>query len=132
MLIWRRSLLVGGSFEDERQQGFEVAWQPDMDVFELPDEFVLSLSLPGVRPEDAEVSVVGRSLVIAGERRFSVPPGAIAHQIESPRGRFQRRVRLPANADVTAISSQMSDGQLVLRIAKSAPRSMRVPITRHR
>ncbi len=132
MLIWRRSLLVGGSFEDERQPGLEVAWQPDMDVFELPEEFLLSLSLPGVRPEDVDVTVVSRSLLITGERRFAVPPGAIAHQIEAPRGRFQRRVRLPVNADVTAISSQMSDGQLVLRIAKSAPRSMRVPITRHR
>ena len=132
MLIWRRSLLLGGSFEHERQQGFEFAWQPDMDVFELPEEFVLSLSLPGVRPEDVDVTVASRSLLITGERRFAVSPGAIAHQIESPRGRFHRRVRLPADAEVTAISSQMSDGELVLRIAKSAPRSMSVPIDRHR
>src|SRR2546423_12999483 len=126
MLIWRRPLL-SGSFEDE-QIGLEVDWRPDLDVFELPQEFLLRLSLPGVRPEDVDVTVVGRTMTVSGVRQFPIPDGAVAHLIESPRGRFERRVRLPANADLSGIRTEMADGQLLVRVAKAPPRSLTVTI----
>lgn len=125
MLIWRRSLLASGTFEEE-QTGLEVTWRPDMDVFELPDEYLLSLSLPGVAARDVDVTLNGSTMVVSGERKLPVPAGAVAHLIESSPGRFERRVRLPANADVGNLRMQMSDGQLRLRVPKAAPRSVRV------
>jgi HSP20 family protein len=117
MLIWRRSPLSSGSFEEE-QTGLELTWRPEMDVFELRDEYLLSLSLPGVRAEDVEVTVTGGTLLISGERRLAVQDGAVAHLIESSAGRFKRPVRLPPNADIERISSELVDGQLKIHVPK--------------
>jgi HSP20 family protein len=127
MLIWRMPPLPTGSFE-EPDSGLELDWRPDMDVFELPQEFLLSLSLPGVRPKDVDVTVVGRTMSISGVRHATVPDGAVPHLIESPRGRFQRRVRLPAEARLSGIRTQMAAGQLLVRVPKVSPRSIKVAV----
>lgn len=127
MLVWRRSLLPSGSFEEEHT-GLEVSWRPEMDVFELPDQFLLSLSLPGVRTEDVDVTVVGHRLVVSGERTLAIPDGAVTHLIESNTGRFERRVRLPANADVARMAIEMSDGVLWVHVPKMEPRSVKISV----
>jgi HSP20 family protein len=120
-LMLRGSPLPSGSF-DEEQAGLELTWRPEMDVFELPAEFVFRLSMPGVRLEDVDVTVDGKALVVSGERRLAIPEGAIAHLLESKGGRFERWVRLPANADVASLRIEMSEGQLVMRVPKAEPR----------
>jgi HSP20 family protein len=127
MLIWRRPPLLTGAFDDP-QGALEADWQPDLDVFELAHEFVLCLSLPGVRPREVDVSVVGRVMVVSGVRRPVVPEGAIAHLIEAPRGSFGRRIRLPAESRGTGIRTEMADGQLLIRVPKIAPRSMKISV----
>ena len=131
MLIWGRSPLLSAYFEEERS-GPEVDWRPDLDVFELPQEFVFSLSLPGVDSGDVDVSVRGGTMTVSGQRKVGVPEHAVAHVIESPRGRFMRRLRLPANSEVSGIRLQMADGQLLIHVPKAPPRSVRVPVTRLR
>jgi HSP20 family protein len=127
VLIWRRPPLLTGSFEDERA-GLEVDWRPDLDVFELPVEFLLFLSLPGVRPEDVDVTVVGQTMTVSGVRQPRIPENAVAHLIESTRGRFERRVRLPPNSDISRIRTEMADGQLLVRLPKAPPQTRRVTI----
>jgi len=131
MLIWGRSPLLSAYFEEERS-GPEVDWRPDLDVFELPQEFVFSMSLPGVDSGDVDVSVLGGTMTVSGQRKVGVPEHAVAHVIESPRGRFMRRLRLPANSEVSGIRLQMADGQLLIHVPKAPPRSVRVPVTRLR
>jgi HSP20 family protein len=114
-----------GGFEEE-QTGLAVTWRPDMDVFELPAEYLLTLSLPGVTADAVDVSLLGHTMVVSGERRLPIPADAVPHLIESSAGRFERRVRLPANAVVRRMQMQMSDGQLLLRVPKAAPHSVRV------
>jgi HSP20 family protein len=118
MLIWRARLIPGSAFHEE-ETDLATDWLPDLDVFELPREFLFILSLPGVRPEDVEVGVAGRTLVVVGSRPPAVAEGAVAHLIESGRGRFQRRLRLPVNADAAAVRREMAHGQLLLRVPKS-------------
>jgi HSP20 family protein len=127
MLIWRRPPLLTGSFEDDRV-GLDVGWRPDLDVFELPTEFLLFLSLPGVRPEDVDVTVSGRTMTVSGSRQPPIPENAVAHLIESTRGRFERRVRLPASSDISRIRTEMADGQLLVRLPKAPPQSLKVTI----
>lgn len=131
MLIWGRSPVLSAYFEEERS-GPEIDWRPDLDVFELPQEFVFSLSLPGVDSGDLDVAVLGGTMTVSGERKVGVPEHAVAHLIESPRGRFLRRLRLPANSEVSGIRLQMADGQLLIHVPKAPPRSVRVPVTRVR
>lgn len=117
MVIWWRPPLYAGSFEEERT-GPEVGWQPDLDIYESSGEYVLLFDLPGVRLDDLEVSLTGRTLSVAGVRRVALPPGSAAHLVEGPRGHFARRVRLPMTADLTRMRTELRDGQLSVHIAK--------------
>ncbi len=119
MLIWRRSILPRGAFE-EQSTGLELTWRPDLDVFELTDEYLLCLSLPGVRADDVDVTSMGRTLVVSGERSQAIPDGAVVHLIESSKGRFARQIRLPADADVDRIRVEIGDGELKVHVPKIA------------
>jgi HSP20 family protein len=128
VLIWHRLPLRSGLF-DEEPHAVQVHWQPDLDIFELPDRFLLAFALPGVGAADVEVTVLGRTLVVSGERRLDIPRGALAHRIESSRGRFERSVRLPAGSDLSGIRTEIAEGQLLISIHRTDPESpRRVPI----
>ena len=45
-------------------------WVPAVDIIEEKDSFVLRADLPGVMPEDIEVSMDDGVLAVAGERRI--------------------------------------------------------------
>ncbi|HZU16093.1 MAG TPA: Hsp20/alpha crystallin family protein [Candidatus Dormibacteraeota bacterium] len=131
MVIWWRPPLQAGSFEEELGSA-EAGWRPDLDIFESDDEFLLAFDLPGVTSEDVEVILQGRTLAVAGVRRAQVPPEAIAHLVERPRGSFERRVRLPASADLSRLRTELRDGQLLVVVGKrrSAGVEVRIAVER--
>ncbi len=70
---------LGRRFEDIFGQSFlptawgrlpveQRGWAPSLEVFEKEDKFVVKVELPGVKEEDIDVSVVGETLTIKGER----------------------------------------------------------------
>jgi HSP20 family protein len=117
MVIWWRPPVQAGSFEEE-ETGPEVAWRPDLDIFESSLEYRLIFDVPGVRPHDLEVSLIGRTLTVEGTRRVALPRETVAHLLEGPRGPFARRLRLPVTADLTGMQTALRDGQLVVQIPK--------------
>lgn len=119
MLVWRRSVLHRGIFEDE-PSGLELDWRPDLDVFETPDAFVLCFSLAGVAHDEVDVRAAGRTLLVSGVRSHHAPPNAVARQLESSSGRFARSVRLPAEAAMDRIEVRMDNGMLEVRVPKDA------------
>ena len=126
MLILHRTLFPCGSFEED-QTGVEIRWRPELDVFELPGEYLLSVSLPGVTRKDAEGTVTGSTVVVSVTRRAPLSQPARAHLLESRRGRFERRVRLPANAAPSGIQVEMEEGEMVIRVPKRAATRARRP-----
>jgi HSP20 family protein len=71
-------------------------WEPPVDVFESERELTIVTALPGVEPQDIEVSIDRDALLIAGVRRLpTVTRGTAIHRVEIPHGRFERRIRLP-------------------------------------
>ena len=47
----------------------EMGWAPPIDVFEKDDKFMVKAELPGMKEEDINISVVGDTLTIKGERK---------------------------------------------------------------
>lgn len=86
-------------FDPPGRRGPNRAWQPPVDIYSTGNELVIMAALPGVTSERLEVGIDGGTLVIAGERR---PPEALrghhVQRLEIPRGRFERRLRLPPGA----------------------------------
>src|SRR3712207_3702910 len=67
---------------------------PLLDVYEEGDNYVVELAVPGMRPEDVDVSVLGNTLTIRGEWPARPQERQYLHA-ERGGGRFERSVTLP-------------------------------------
>lgn len=76
--------------------------------------------VPGVKPDQMEVTVVGNTLTISGEKPGlgDIPPERI-HRNERAAARFMRSVQLPALVDRDRTSAEYRDGQLLLTLPRS-------------
>ena len=95
------------------------AWEPPIDIFETEREVLIVVALPGVDPARVEIAVENDALVIRGERRVPVAGKApMIRRLEIPRGRFERRIDLPAMR-LDVVRKEMSQGCLWLNLVKS-------------
>lgn len=106
------------------------AWAPALDVEETEDDFTLHVELPGVAPDDVEVSLEENVLTIAGERRFYEDRESEGfRRVERSFGRFHRAVRLPDRVDADGVTATHRDGLLTISVPKaeeSKPRRIEV------
>ncbi len=81
------------------RKGSSLAWQAPVDVFERGPELTIWVALPGVAPENVEISLDGATLRVAGVRRLQVPTrSTVIRRMEIPHGRFERHIELPAGS----------------------------------
>jgi HSP20 family protein len=114
--LYRSAYVNGG----EEAKGQTV--RPAVDIREEEDSFVLHVELPGVKLEDVAVEVERNVLGIRGERKFSNDEKVRKsyRRVEQYYGNFQRSFSLPENVDSNAITAQMVDGILSVRLPKKA------------
>ena len=83
------------------------------------DEYVLRAELPGLDPEkDVQISALHGLLTIKAERREET---SARHRTEFRYGALQRSVRLPENADESAITATYRKGILEITVPLTAP-----------
>jgi len=94
-------------------------WIPAVDILEEKDRFVLRADVPGVEPDDIDVSMDSGVLNVSGERR-AVPRAddAGVQRIERATGRFFRHFTLPETADAEGITAKCTNGILEVSIPK--------------
>ena len=93
--------------------GYEVP----TDVFHTQDKLVISLDLPGVNPDDVEVTVQENVLLINGNRHFPYDADNIRFVRRGTfYGEFTQRVALGKGLDVDGISARYDVGVLELSI----------------
>ncbi len=94
-------------------------WSPQLDVTEEDDRFILEIDLPGVRREDVDLKIEGRTLVIAGTRKIvRRTVGARYSHCERVSGSFRRAVPLPREIDEEGISAALEEGILRVELPK--------------
>ncbi|MDO9166228.1 Hsp20/alpha crystallin family protein [Rhodoferax sp.] len=91
-------------------------WEPPVDMYENGRVLGLLIALPGVAPEQFEVTLEQQTIVVRGERALgaSFGPGAIL-RLEIPYGRFERRIDLP-EGDYRLVEMQLENGCLRLHL----------------
>ena len=126
-------LFEGGSFDREEGDESSVVtsqWVPHVDIKEDKDRFVLYADLPGIDPDDIEVSMDKGILTIKGERRSESSEQTDRYsRIERRYGSFHRRFALPESADAEGIQAQGRNGVLEIVIPKrpeASPRRIQV------
>ncbi|MCW5937229.1 MAG: Hsp20/alpha crystallin family protein [Fimbriimonadaceae bacterium] len=103
-----------------------------IDIFEKEGSIVVRASVPGVRPENVEVSIEGRVLSIRGQLSFEEEhKDAKVYRREITSGTFARSVRLPEDVDVERVEATFENGFVTVTIPKtveSKPAAIKVPV----
>ena len=93
---------------------------PPLNVWASADGLVIDAEMPGVDPQDVEISAVGDELSLRGKVNAQEPAeGETVLRRERPAGDFQRTLQLPFRANTGAVKATFKNG--ILRI--SIPRS---------
>ena len=118
---------------DDESRGAVSDWLPAVDVQEQPDAFLLQADLPGVDSKDIDITMENGLLSLRGRRQSETKQEEGGYRrVERVNGEFFRRFTLPDSADPEAISAQMANGVLTVRIGKRAeiqPRRIQVKTT---
>ncbi|WP_144393648.1 Hsp20/alpha crystallin family protein [Pleionea sediminis] len=113
--------------EQENATGFlSTDWKPAVDIKETDKAFLIKADIPGVKPEDIDVSSDNGYLVIKGQRKQdSDETKEGVHRVERSYGSFYRSFALPDNVDVESISAKSNHGVLELTLPKTETASAR-------
>ncbi len=92
---------------------------PAVDVYEDAQKLALKLEVPGIRREDLDIHIEGRTLTVKGQRTFAAEEKEENfHRIERRFGSFVRSFTLPATVDTDQIAATSADGVLSISLAK--------------
>ena len=102
-----------------------------VDIRESGDAIEVDASIPGVKPEDIEVSATGNSITIKGEMKRHTKRGeGEALREERYEGIFQRSFTLPTQIDPDKVEATYENGLLCVVLPKSeSVRPKRVTVT---
>ena len=133
----RRSLI--NDFEDMvdsmmRLQPYEeqMSWNLALDVAENDESFIIKASVPGVDPDDIEITLEDNTLTIKGtiSEEKEIEEGTY-HLRERRSGQFLRSVTLPARVHSDDVSAGIENGVLTLTVPKAEEaRARRIAIQR--
>lgn len=89
-----------------------------VDLYETDDEIVVEASLPGVKPDELQVSVTGDTLTVKGETKAEHEEEPNYYRKERRYGSFQRVLTLPVEVDSDKAHATFENGVLNLRLPK--------------
>lgn len=94
---------------------------PPVNLEETEEGYVLTAELPGVAPEDIDVSIEGSTVTLAGERKieYAAGEGTSVHRRERQSGNFRRAFDLPAEIDLERARAIHKHGVLRLELPRS-------------
>ena len=95
-------------------------WSLALDVTEDENEFVVTASLPGITPEDVEITLNDSVLSIVGETQDEKTVDEKNYHLRERRyGSFKRSISLPTAVDAEKVEALHENGVLTLHLPKS-------------
>jgi HSP20 family protein len=89
-------------------------------MVESDDSIVISADLPGLKPEDVDISVNDSTLTIKGEYKTEEEgERGDVHFNERRYGEFRRSITLPTSVDIDATEAEFEDGVLKVTLPKT-------------
>ena len=110
----------------------ESSWSPKAGVFpmvnitEENENFYVRAEMPGIKADDMNISVTGKTLLIEGERKAAPEEeGARYHRRERETGTFRRIISFATEVDPEKVEASMNDGVLTITLPKSEKAKIR-------
>lgn len=93
---------------------------PPVNLYDAGEAYVLTAQLPGVDPEDVDLSITGETLTLRGDRKR---PGGVSEESfrrqERQFGRWTRTVTLPDRVETNEVAATFANGILTVTMPKS-------------
>ncbi len=103
---------------------------PALDVRQNADEIIVEVALPGVEPDDVDITITGQTLAIRGEMKADQQVEGDTYLYRERRnGTFHRQLQLPVRVTGDSAEATFEHGVLTLRIPKAEevkPRQIQV------
>ena len=102
---------------------------PHLELVKDDDSVTVTAQLPDIDKEDLELTVLGDTLTIAGEKKLPAEEGVTYIRHERPHGKFRRLVELPYSVAPDKIKASYTDGILTItlpRAEETKPRQIAV------
>lgn len=122
--------------ELDRLHGDYTGWPasrefPPINLWTVEEGVVASAEIPGVRPDDLEITVQENTLTLKGERQApQTGEDAVYHRREREYGTFSRTIVLPFDVDADQVEARFDDGVLMVKLPRpAAERPRRIKIT---
>jgi HSP20 family protein len=108
------------------------SFAPAVDIYEDAHKLSLRIEVPGLKPEDVDISVDNNTMIVRGERRFAnEEKEENYHRIERRYGSFVRTFTLPQTVDTENISANYEQGLLSIDIPKkpeAKPKQVKIAV----
>jgi HSP20 family protein len=92
-------------------------WAPAVDATTKNGDLVIRAELPGVQPEDVDISLHGNVLTIRGERKAEQEEESGGYYIRERRyGSFSRSFTLPQGTDESKVHARYEHGVLEVSV----------------
>ena len=106
--------------EDWERPAIGTIGAPPLDLMQTPEEVIVRMMIPGVKPEDLEISVTGDVLSIRGELKVEEQQETARYHVRELRqGSFARSIALPAPVVADKSEAKFQDGVLTLKLPKA-------------
>lgn len=103
---------------------------PPINLYELPEEFLITSEIPGVRIEDLDLTIAGGVLTIRCQRQEEAPPAETTYRRqERPRGVWLRSLSIPDRVAEDGLNAELTNGILKIHLPKAPqdqPRQIQV------
>jgi HSP20 family protein len=121
-----------GRGQSEGEALSPASFAPPVDIYEDDQKLVLKLEVPGVKEDELDIQVEGRTLTVRGERKFSSEENQENfHRVEHRYGTFARSFTLPNMVDAESVKATYDAGVLEVSLAKKAeakPRQIKIGV----
>jgi HSP20 family protein len=93
---------------------------PAVNVWSGKDGVLLTAEVPGVEPDDLDISIVGETLTLSGEHAGQdLQEGERYHRRERSSGHFDRTLQLPFRIDPEGVEASFNDGVLHITLPRA-------------
>ncbi len=94
---------------------------PPVNLHESDEGYFLTAELPGILPENIDISIEGGTVTLSGERKIenTAGNGVAFHRRERQSGSFRRAFELPTEFDIDRARATHKNGVLTLDLPKS-------------
>ncbi len=98
----------------------ETVWMLPLDVSENEDAYIVKASIPGVNPDDIDITLVDNVLTIKAEIKEEKDIEEAKYHLRERRfGVFSRSITLPTAVDADKVEAVYEHGVLTLTIPKA-------------